>query len=142
MSSISENSDWASIAGCFLLDRYPRLDKRLFKTVIFEVKISNNHALFPQVRVGKKGRKRRCIAQVFLLMKIAASFIPRLNCDRSPRDTALIAKDLKMLLTTRLKATFVSTISSQQKNKTHMSFELPVASEESSLAIEGFVQLL
>ncbi|XP_063719040.1 uncharacterized protein LOC134845870 [Symsagittifera roscoffensis] len=140
LSTISENSDWASIADCFLLDRYPRLDKRLFKTVIFEIKISNNHALFPQVRVGKKGRKHRFIAQVFLLMKIAASFVPRLNCDGSPRDTALIAKDLKMLLTTRLNATFVSSISSQQKkNKTHMSFELPVASEESSLAIEGFV---
>ena len=131
---------WDLIANCFFLGRYPGLDKRLFKTVIFETKVSKKHALFPQIKVGKTGKKHRFIAQVFLLMKIAASFVPRLNCDGSPRDTALIAEDLKMLLTGQLKATFVSSISSQQKqNKTHMSFQLPVASEESSLVIDGFV---
>ena len=131
---------WDSLTHLFLLHRYPELDKRLFKTVLFETKISKKQALFPQIKVGKTGKKHRFIAQVFLLMKIAASFVPRSNCDGSPRDTALIAEDLKMLLTDQLKATFVSSISSQQKqNKTHMSFQLPVASEESSLVIDGFV---
>ncbi|XP_063720285.1 uncharacterized protein LOC134846819 [Symsagittifera roscoffensis] len=140
MHSTKGNSNWAAIADFFLLDKYLRLDKRLFKTVIFEITISNNQSLFPRILAGTKGRKHRFIAQVFLLMKLAASFVPRRNNGGDYRDTVLIANDLKTLLTTRLSATFVSSISFEQKqNKTHMSFVLPVASEESSLVIDGFV---
>ena len=140
MHSTKGNSNWAAIADSFLLDKYLRLDKRLFKTVIFEITISNNQSLFPRILAGTKGRKHRFIAQVFLLMKLAASFVPRRNNGGDYRDTVLIANDLKTLLTTRLSATFVSSISFEQKqNKTHMSFVLPVASEESSLVIDGFV---
>ena len=140
MNIITGDSDWAVIADCFLLDSYPGLDKRRFKTVIFTIKISNNHTLFPRMLGGNRNN-HRFVAQVFLLMKIVASFVPRLNCDGSGyRDSISIANDLKMLLTTRLEANFVPSISSQQKkNKTHMTFELPVASEESSLVIEGFM---
>ena len=141
LNDITHDWDMAAIADLFFLERYPRLDKRLFKTVVFEITSSNNQALFPRIEVGIKGRKHRFIAQVFLLIKIAASFVSRLNCDGSGyRDSKSIANDLKMLLTTRLDATFVSSISSQQKkDKTQMRFLLPVASKESSLVIEGFV---